>query len=387
MNKIIQINLAGQAVSIDEIAYQSLANYLRSLQNHFATTQDGDEILADIESRIAELFFSKIKKGNTFINTIDVSEAVSLMGTVEDIDIADEESEQAGTHKALPLGKKLFRDSEDRLLGGVCSGLAAYFNIDTSLARLGMILLMLFTGVPLLAYFILWAVLPATITLEDRTRMRGGNTTVNDIVNNVRRGASDVADSVKNEASIMAKKLKKNDKFWRTRKTVSTGLEQIIRFIAKILGAGILIVLVIVGIVVTIFILATAAGRFTAYFDSTGTSPILSIFSLNWMFSITLLSLILLPLGALCYTIILFIFNKHLRLNIKMLFIAWVLSLVIFFGVSMYAASDISIKSFKNFGDQLLERSVFEEVFFIKNQQNLKYNADTLHRDSGSLYV
>lgn len=369
MNKIIQINLAGQAVSIDEIAYKSLANYLRTLQNHFATTQDGAEILADIELRIAELFFSKTKNGNTFVNAKDVSDAISLMGNVEEMGLADEESEQAGTSRVLPLGKKLFRDSEDRVLGGVCSGVAAYFSLDTSLVRVGMILLIMFTGVPLLAYFVLWAVLPGTTTLEDRARMSGENTTVNDIVNNVRREASDVAQSIRHEASDVAKNFKTNDKFWKARKTASSGLKEVIRFVAKVVGAGILIAIVTFGVVMTVFVLAAAVGGFTAYVASAESASFLSIFTLNWMFSLAFLCLILLPLGALSYILIRFVYNTDVRLNTKALFIAWLLALAIFIGVSMHTTSEVSIKSFKKFGDQLLERNVFEEAGLQQNWQ------------------
>ena len=156
MNKIIQINLAGKAVSIDEQAYQKLSEYLKQLENHFASTPDGSEILGDIESRIAELFFSKLKKGNAFINDTDVTEAITLMGTPSDMGIEDEYEEQASNQtSSVETSKKLFRDPNDRVLGGVCSGLAAYFGMDTSLMRVITILLVVFAGLPIFIYIIL----------------------------------------------------------------------------------------------------------------------------------------------------------------------------------------------------------------------------------------
>ena len=209
MNKIIQINLAGQAVSIDEKAYQSLSHYLQTLENHFSTTIDGREILTDIEARIAELFFGKIRKGNAFINESDVAEAIQLMGTAEDMDIDEDPDTQHHQRAANPSSKKLYRDTDDRVLGGVCSGLGAYFGMDTSVVRILAVLLILFTGIPLIAYFVLWAILPEATTPEDRSRMKGGNTTINDIVNSVRQEATDVARNVKNEATNVADNLKK----------------------------------------------------------------------------------------------------------------------------------------------------------------------------------
>lgn len=356
MNKIIQINLAGQAVSIDEKAYQSLSTYLQTLENHFSNTQDGAEILADIEARIAELFFGKIKKGNAFINETDVNEAIALMGTPEDMGIEDDPSESStkrSAHKSTD--KKLYRDTDDRVLGGVCSGLAAYFNFDTSIMRIIAVLLILFTGVPLIAYFVLWAILPEATTPEDRSRMFGGNTTVNDIVNNVRKEATDVANSVKSEATQIAERLKKNETFKNGGKNVANGIEQIIRFFAKLFGAGTLVLLVIIGIAASVFMLSNATGGFNFHAGNVDltTPTLLQTPSLNWIFSISLLSLILIPIGTLCYAIVLFIFNMDIMVNIKAVFLAWLLSLAIFIGISIYAVGDLNDKEIVKFGEQV----------------------------------
>ncbi len=132
------------------------------------------------------------------------------MGTPEDMGIAEDEPITSHkTHKKSSSGKKLFRDTEDRVLGGVCSGLAAYLDMDTSLVHIAVVLLIIFTGIPLIAYFVLWAIVPEATSPNDRFRMKGGNTTVNDIVNNVRKEATDIARNVKNEANNVADSLKK----------------------------------------------------------------------------------------------------------------------------------------------------------------------------------
>lgn len=382
MNKIIQINLAGQAVSIDELAYKSLSEYLHTLENHFSNTEDGGEILADIEARIAELFFGKIKKGNAFINATDVSEAIQLMGTPADMGIHDLGSEQSHNSSTFySTDKKLFRDTDDRVLGGVCSGLAAYFNTDTSIVRIAVILLIVFTGIPLIAYFVFWIVLPEANTPEDRSRMYGGNTTVNDIVNNVRREASDVARSVKNEANSVAESLKKNSNLRSSGRSVVNGLEQVIRFFAKIFGAGTLILLVIIGVALSIFLLANATGGFTLNAGDVDvlTPSILKTPTLNWIFSISLLSLILIPIGTMCYAIILFIFNMDVRLNIKAVFLAWLLSLAIFIGISIYSASDVNVQRFKEFGETIRDKGVFDEDYELN--YNYKHSEDKLEMD------
>ncbi len=386
MNKIIQINLAGQAVSIDEKAYQSLSHYLQTLENHFSTTIDGREILTDIEARIAELFFGKIRKGNAFINESDVAEAIQLMGTAEDMDIDEDPDTQHHQRAANPSSKKLYRDTDDRVLGGVCSGLGAYFGMDTSVVRILAVLLILFTGIPLIAYFVLWAILPEATTPEDRSRMKGGNTTINDIVNSVRQEATDVARNVKNEATNVADNLKKNSNFSNSAKSVTSGIQQIVTFLAKIFGAGVLIFLVTTGIALTVFLLANATGGFQ-FNPGNGdilTPSILKSPTLNWLFSLSLLSLILIPIGTICYAIILFLFNSALHINVKAVFLSWLICLAMFIGISIYSAGNVNINSFRQFGETLKERSSYDIDIKIKEIPPIPLtpDADTALKDT-----
>ena len=368
MNKIIQINLAGQAVSIDEKAYQSLSNYLQTLENHFANTTDGQEILTDIEARIAELFFGKIKKGNTFINEKDVAEATQLMGSAADMDIDDETDTKQSQRTKSTNNKKLYRDTDDRVLGGVCSGISAYFGMDTSVVRIIAVLLIIFTGIPLIAYFVFWAILPEASTPEDRSRMKGGNTTINDIVNNVRQEATDVARNVKNEASNVADSIKKNSNFSKSAKSITSGIEQIIKFLAKLFGAGVLIFLVTTGIALMVFLLANATGGFQFNIGDGGilTPPILKSPTLNWLFSLSLLSLILIPIGTLCYAIILFILDSTVRVNVKSVFLSWLICLAMFIGIAIYSASNLNIEPFKKFSEQIRDKSRYNIELNIK---------------------
>lgn len=360
MNKIIQINLAGQAVSIDEQAYHKLSEYLKLLENHFATTPDGSEILGDIESRIAELFFSKLKKGNAFINNTDVSEAIALMGTPSDMGIEDEfEEAKTTSHSTLNSGKKLFRDPNDKVLGGVCSGLAAYFGMDISLMRVITILLVFFAGVPIFIYIILWAVLPEATSPNDRYRMYGDAINVNDIVDNVRNEAKDVATRVRNEASTVADSLKKNANSYSNYGGVNNGFNQVLRFFGKIFGAIVLTGLVAAAITFIVILLSNAAGGLDIYFgrDIVKTPSLLKSPTLNWIFSISLLSLILIPIGTACYGILTYIFNLGSSMNLKAIFLAWLICLAVFIGTSIYSAGNVNVDSFREFGEQIRDRT------------------------------
>ena len=363
MNKIIQINLAGQAVSIDELAFASLSKYLRTLEDHFANTESGQEILSDIESRIAELFYNKTKGGSSFITEAHVAEAIALMGTPEDMDPADDEEYTQYTERThttyTSKSKKLFRDPEDRVLGGVCSGLAAYLHLDASILRIITILLVFAAGVPVILYIILWIAIPAAKTPQDRYRMHGDANTVSDIANNIRNEAQSVANSVRDGANKMSDDLKKNGNLSQAASGVASGIDRIFKFLAKIFGAGVLSVLVILGIALSVVLLSNATGGIELNYNGNAvhTPPLLKSPSFNWIFSISLLSLVLIPIGTICYAILQYIFNVSSGLNLKGVFIAWLLSLAIFIGISIYSSGNVNVDQFKDFEEQMRNMS------------------------------
>ncbi len=183
MKKIININLSGRVIPIEDAAYENLKQYIESLRRYFAGEEGRDEIINDIESRIAELMNDKVRKGSAAITEADIQEITASMGSVRDFEEADAAeritSEKtttdagAGTGAGASAGAqtytqprfkgRLYRNEGDKLLGGVCSGLAAYMNVDPSVVRL---LFAIITfggfGMGVLIYIILWIVLPAS---------------------------------------------------------------------------------------------------------------------------------------------------------------------------------------------------------------------------------
>ena len=172
MKKIININLSGRVVPIEDSAYEKLQAYIESLRRYFANEDGRDEIINDIESRIAELMSEKVRKGATAITDADIEEIATSMGRPEDLDAVDAEetkqthqgnqSYQASTETIPPRKKgRLFRDTSDKFLGGVCSGIANYLNVDPAIVR---ILFAIITfggfGLGVLLYIILWIILP-----------------------------------------------------------------------------------------------------------------------------------------------------------------------------------------------------------------------------------
>lgn len=171
MKKIININLSGRVIPIEDSAYEKLQAYIESLRRYFANEEGRDEIINDIESRIAELMSEKIRLGSSAITDADVSEIVSSMGTVEDFEAVENETAAASSSsqqsnqqnysytEKKPRGR-LYRDTNDKFIGGVCSGIASYLNVDPAVVRLLFAIIGFGTGIGFLAYIILWIVLP-----------------------------------------------------------------------------------------------------------------------------------------------------------------------------------------------------------------------------------
>lgn len=168
MKKIININLSGRVIPIEDSAYEKLQSYIESLRRYFANEEGRDEIINDIESRIAELMNEKVRKGAACIIDADISEIIASMGRPEDFDAADAEAAtEAPKQSARPeytserKRKRLYRDSSDKFIGGVCSGIANYLNTDPAIVR---ILFAIITfggfGLGFLLYILLWIFLP-----------------------------------------------------------------------------------------------------------------------------------------------------------------------------------------------------------------------------------
>ncbi|WP_129019721.1 PspC domain-containing protein [Edaphocola flava] len=179
MNKVINISLAGRLLPIDEEAYSQLTNYLNWLKQYFGKEKGGMEIYSDMEDRIAELFHDKLKKDNISISANDVQSVIKIMGSPEQIvmETSDEYimAEEAGTtaqqqtgngpaeaitNLTSPSGKRFVRNTNDKLLGGVCSGAASYLNLDVTVVRIVFLLFTLFYGSSILLYLLLWIALP-----------------------------------------------------------------------------------------------------------------------------------------------------------------------------------------------------------------------------------
>ncbi len=183
MKKVININFQGTIVPIEESSYELLQQYIESLRRYFANEEGRDEIVNDIESRISELFQERLKGGSTCITDDDVNLIIKNMGRPEQLEEAEQgETENNGKSTYSEekksenyfqgdwswKGKRLYRDENNKILGGVCSGIAAYFGIDPVFVRI----LFIISGVGFFAYILLWAFVPGSNMIENGVRKR-----------------------------------------------------------------------------------------------------------------------------------------------------------------------------------------------------------------------
>ncbi len=212
MNKTININLGGYPFTIDEDAYVTASHYLDTLTNHFSGSEGEAEIMQDIESRMGELV-SRNKGSRVIVNKIDVLEAIAVLGTPEelqDIDFSQAEIKQKKAKSSsfqLKTGKRLFRDPDDQIVSGVCSGLASYFGIqDAVWIRIAFVLLTMLGGASVMVYIVLWAIVPEAKTVSDRLEMMGEPTNVNNIAKMVKEELEGLSDKIQETFSKKQKK-------------------------------------------------------------------------------------------------------------------------------------------------------------------------------------
>jgi phage shock protein PspC (stress-responsive transcriptional regulator) len=193
MQRIVQINIAGRVLPIEEDAYTLLKDYLNSLDRQFGD-DEGKNIIEDIENRISELFTIRLQAGAPAIDRSDVQKVIDTLGAASDLHDGDggttnsssangsQQYTYSGGRQRTQQGPypythdRLLRDPYDKVFGGVCSGIAHYFDIDPVIVRLVMVVLFLTAGIGFIAYIIAWMVIPAAGSREELFNMNNGNT-------------------------------------------------------------------------------------------------------------------------------------------------------------------------------------------------------------------
>jgi phage shock protein PspC (stress-responsive transcriptional regulator) len=169
MKQVININFQGRVVPIEVTAFDMLKDYTESLNRFFAAEEGKEEIINDIENRIGELFQERLKEGATCITDDDVKAIIKSMGRPEDFEESENTQGTFSTKQeskstteefiAAQRSKRLYRDENNKILGGVCSGISNYLNIDVVVVR---VLFVIFFFGLFLPYIILWVAVPSS---------------------------------------------------------------------------------------------------------------------------------------------------------------------------------------------------------------------------------
>ena len=276
MNKTININLGGFFFHIDEIAYQKLRKYLASISKSLSDDSQGkNEIIADIEARISELLTEKITDSRQVVSEGNIEDIIVIMGQPEDYSEAEEPYSKTtfSQTKNNISGKKLFRDGDDKFLGGVASGIAHYFEVDTIWIRLGLLALFFSAGFGILIYIILWILLPEAKTTAEKLQMEGEAVNIDNIEKKIREEFTNVSESFRNAANHASEKIKDganefSEKMGQTfsgKRKKNNGLqdfihtvEKIIRVFFKIFRKFIAIILIFLAAAVILFLIIGA---------------------------------------------------------------------------------------------------------------------------------
>ncbi|KIA99288.1 phage-shock protein [Flavobacterium sp. KMS] len=201
MNKTVNINLGGMFFHIDEDAYLKLTRYFDAIKRSLGNSSGKDEIIKDIEMRVSELLTEKQKSEKHVVGLKDVDEVIAVMGQPEDYIIEEESnaSHQSFSNSGTRKSKKLYRDKEKGMIGGVATGLGHYFGIDSVWLKI-MFLIFVFAGfgTGILAYIVLWIVTPEAVTTSEKLEMTGEPVTISNIEKKVREEIESFSDKFKN---------------------------------------------------------------------------------------------------------------------------------------------------------------------------------------------
>jgi len=409
MNRTININLGGFFFHIDETAYQKLRTYLASISKSLSDDAHGkNEIIADIEARISELLSEKITDSRQVVSEIDIEDIIVIMGQPEDY-TEDEEAYSDASYsykRNSSSGKKLFRDGDDKFLGGVASGIAHYFDIDTIWVRLLFLVITIAgVGAGILVYIALWILLPEAKTTAEKLQMEGEPVNIDNIEKKIREEFTNVSESVRNAANEASEKIKdgasefseKMGQTFSAKTNKNNGLQDFLNAIGKIAmvffkilgkfigvlfvisGAAVILSLIIGGFSVGSLEFLNIDGGFINYpdFFYEATLP-------KWLLSISLFTLIGIP-----FLVLLVLGLRMLSSNIKQfskitsitLLAIWFMALltIIFTGVEFGASHANYGKSISN---NQLDITKNDTLILKMINNDLLYYQDNLKRSS-----
>ena len=375
MKKTITVHIANFIFNIEEEAYQVLQDYLTNISAQFSVKEEREEIMHDIESRIAELFREQLTAQKEVVVEQDVLVMISVMGKPEEYIVDEEENsfsepkeEPKEESKVKSKKRQIYRDDENAILGGVCSGLAAYFGLDPIVIRVLFIVVTLMGGSGILIYLILYFAIPQAKTIAEKLKMKGENIDLSSI--------KDQFEKVKNELNDEENKKKVKTTFNRFIALVVSLFTNFIKVFSKFLGLAFLIT-AIAGILGVIIV-------FNEDFLSLITEQSISIWEIlglvfesnmhQFLAFYCLLAVLIIPVVSMLIkgTQLLFgLKNKFKTIKVSF-FILWVLTVCLLFVISIYLVRNFEESS----GDIIDKKTIViekEEVLNIEIENSMLF--------------
>ncbi|MGB0882334.1 MAG: PspC domain-containing protein [Vicingaceae bacterium] len=367
MNQTVTVNISGIVFHIEVDAYEDLKKYLNKIRSYFKNAEESEEIMTDIEARIAELFNEKITEQNQVVNTKDVDEVITIMGKPEQyVEDGEEMNEKtySSSQKTYSTAKKLFRDPDERMIGGVASGIAAYFGISPIWIR---ILFIIFVSFGVITYFVLWMVIPEAKTASDKLQMKGDPVNIDNISKTFTEEAEKVSDHFKKNGQQYGRKA---ETFFES---IFNFIAQLLRGIINVFGKVFGVIFLFIGTFLMVGLLGMLIGSETIFSITTG-----GIFSLEAseffnlifvsenQFHMAVVAAILVigvPFALLIYAGVKLLFKvkTHAAVGVGM-FVLWII------GVSMCAMVGIRMGTELTHDDEIIDIETIQgdmDEFFI----------------------
>ncbi len=342
MKKTFTININAIIFNIDDDAYEKLKKYLGEINEHFSSFDGGREIVTDIEARIAELFQEKISESKQVISLADVNNVIKVMGNPEDFFDDEEIKEKEKVHQKIR--KRIYRNPDNMILGGVCSGISEYFNIDPIILRLIFVIAVIFYGTGIFLYLVLWIIIPKAETRAQKLEMKGERVNIPNIEKSIKKEYEDVKDNLNNLSNTKGYKKARN-LFSQFFGFLGEFLKICLKIVLVIIGIALIIsgVLTIVAIISTLFwghILWPFTFNsllFPTFLSVTGTLST-TLFLIGMLLTITIPLILLVYAGLL----IIFKFKTNNKLIGFGLLAVWIIGLIILFTTGINQVNNYS---------------------------------------------
>ncbi len=260
MNKTVTVNIGGMVFHIEEQAYDQLRKYLEAIRGYFTSSDGRDEIIQDIESRIAEMFTERTGTSRQVVTSLDVEFVINTMGKPEQVAGADEDkanTEPGSWTSSENKGyRRLYRDPDDKVIGGVCSGISHYIGMDPIWLRLIFAGAFFLYGSGFLLYLLLLIIVPKAKTTSEKLEMKGQPVNIDNIKKTIEEEVEDIKSRISGNP--------------RARRSGRSAVANFFEAIGAIIVAAIKFFVGFIGVIMAIVLIALLFALFTVLLAMTG---------------------------------------------------------------------------------------------------------------------